>query len=798
MMLRQALAVTLSVLLVSCSSSMLPSGPRLRTQEDVGTVQVGVQSVSPFEDYISSLEPQFELKPQDAFDRAIAQTQVEDSALVNQFLATLQVALPQITHTKTASSANDGTKTTDTSTDSHSTTPPAAVTASAPGTVTPLGSVTLPATAVVDVDAALRYRAATALAQEVSLLNHYVRDAAVRTGTKPYIVRLLLTVMPGARNEPYDAYSTISFFTAKSQPAPIRSSLYDGLHAYKTTRYTVKKDGHDESQLRAERTTPEEVTDALIEAQKKECGANTSIPVDVIPLLVTDELESNLHTNALQRIRDIAAALQGTLSNIGVGVGTRYHSEELDKTLNRNLNSIYALGQPSPNAVVARLGAAYASSKYVTVPRSYGVTLLVLAKTVAAVDSADRAGNEAILCPAITFSASTQMHDTNARGFMPPRPALESKRELKGLLESRGVAMTDGDMEKMLKAAGSGTFDDVKSLTDATAAWSDSVWVSQRSGHSAGNFVVSLPRVSLPSDKDHFSLIDDGTATTLAINHAANLLPDRLHANIAAQFADDWIFLANTDVRVGSYGRSATFTFPSLNKVLASRAEKAAAEEKAAAAKKEPRSKSDTQDKKDKIKTVATPLHIYGEVIYGRSLTSWSAGTDRNAPELLWYPMLPEGDLGDQLVQDATKANVIRPGEAPISYVLTKKADKTPSEAGFKISVPAAVIADIDGAGQMLVEIRNTDPEKKREAHLQIAEGAFIDKTSEPPRDGADHVGGEGAWLLSLHGLRPGTPIVLHAFRLDEKKEQVAAEDVHVQVVAKTPKPDGKTKEKQE
>jgi len=86
----------------------------------VGTVQVGVQSVSPFEDYISSLEPQFDLKPQDAFDRAIAQTQVEDSALVNQFLATLQVALPQITHTKTASSANDGTKTTDTSTDAHS------------------------------------------------------------------------------------------------------------------------------------------------------------------------------------------------------------------------------------------------------------------------------------------------------------------------------------------------------------------------------------------------------------------------------------------------------------------------------------------------------------------------------------------------------------------------------------------------------------------------------------------------------------------------------------------------------
>src|SRR5438445_6859074 len=98
-------AAVASLFLSSCSLFSGSNQSRFRTQEDVGTVQVGVQSVAPFEDYISSLEPQFELKPQEALDRAIAQTQVEESALVNQFLTTLQLAPPQITHSTTTSSS---------------------------------------------------------------------------------------------------------------------------------------------------------------------------------------------------------------------------------------------------------------------------------------------------------------------------------------------------------------------------------------------------------------------------------------------------------------------------------------------------------------------------------------------------------------------------------------------------------------------------------------------------------------------------------------------------------------------
>jgi hypothetical protein len=702
-MFKRGTRVAAAVCLVFASCSHLSKRPYLHTQEDVGTVQVGVQSVAPFEDYISSLEPQFDLKPQDALTNAIAQSQVEDSALVNQFLATLQIALPQIARAKTPT-LDANKQPTGSEVETHTTTPPTEPTTTAPSTLTPTATVTIPTTATVEVDSALRYRAATALAQEVSLLNHYVRDAAVRTGTKPYIVRLLVTVMPGARNQAYDAYTTISFFTATKQAAPVHSSLYDQVVFEDVI--VIGADGKPQRQAVAH---VGQITEQLIQkrgetkktGQPAEAG-DTSQPVNVIPLLVTDELEANLHTNALERIRDISLALQGTLSNIGIGVGTRSHNEDLDKTLSKNLNSIFALGQPAPNAVVARLGAVYANGDFVTVPRSYSVTLLVLVKTLAgeqadaaqkqqdesgesakgndgakgtantppptsvnAKDGVENAADDVILNPSINFIATTQFHDAHSSDFKPPRTRDESKMELVSLLEARGKTPTDTEVTALLDAAQSGDFEKARAVPYASNVWSDAVWVSQRSGRSAGTFVVAIPHVSLPTNVDHFSLLDDGTSMTLAINHGANLLPDRLHANVAAQFGtNDWVFLSNTDVKVGPYGRTAVFTFPSLGSITDVRADNAAKEAKAAkdgaaaentgnGAKKEPKKTSkhhignsqaaslgtaQTAGPSTKPAASVKPRHVYAEVVYGRSLTSWTAAGTGKQPELLWYP----------------------------------------------------------------------------------------------------------------------------------------------------------------
>ena len=57
----------------------------------------------------------------------------------------------------------------------------------------------------------LQYQTALSLYQEVQLLNSYVRNAARRSGYIPYIMRLQVTVLPFARNQPYDVYADIAF-----------------------------------------------------------------------------------------------------------------------------------------------------------------------------------------------------------------------------------------------------------------------------------------------------------------------------------------------------------------------------------------------------------------------------------------------------------------------------------------------------------------------------------------------------------------------------------------------------------
>lgn len=718
---RALLALTVSLSITFCASR----GPlRLRTQEEVGSVQVAVQSVAPFEDYISSLEPQFELKAQDALAQAIAQTQTQDTQLVNQFLATLQIALPTITRTQTSTEKTQDLGRTTDSTTTHSSQPGTIATPStAPGVATPTATATLP-TGTVDIDPALRYRAAAALSQEVSLLNRYVRDAAVSTGTKPYIVRLLVTVMPGSRNQPYDAYSTIAFFTASDQKAA-KSSVYTAL-----AKDEIKK-----------------------KLSEYNCDKRD---VRVIPLLVTDNLESSLHTDALQRIRDIAVALNGTLSNIGVGVGTRARNEEIDKTLGKNLNSIFALGQPAPNAVVARLGAAFANGKYATVGRTYGVSVLVLAKTMAA-DYDDIVSSEVIPCPSIKFVASTQMHDANGRTFLPLRSPDMARQQFMTLLATRNITTVSPSLATTLLAdAMAADFDAFKNTfpsgDDVAGGWTDALSVTSASGHSVGEFSVSIPQTQLPDVKSRFSLFDDGKVMTLTINNGSNLQSDRLSASVKAQWPDRWVYLTNDNVTVSSYGSTATFKFPSLKKIRAAN---------------------------EALKN--DPVHIYAQVIHSRGSRPW-----QKSAELQWFP----ADLTtpmmsvDAAIAGARKEGVINEKEIPIPYVEIKEPEAPPApKPGFTISSPSIILADAQGTGNLVLDIRRSDPSKPvKEVRFRIVSGGFIGTLpTDTTRDGTDYVAKEGTFVVAMKNLRTRIPVVVHAFRIDGEK-QVAVDDLPIEV----------------
>lgn len=794
----------IAVATTSCSSFSAPRQTTFKTQEEAGTVQVAVQSVAPFEDYISTLEPKFNLKPEDALAQALAQTQAEDSQIVRQFMASLQLALPSITHMQSSAVTDDGTKTTTTSSNARSSKPgslsdmPAAPAAVA----SPLGALALPANSNVDFDQSLKYRAATALAQEVSLLSHYVRDAAVQSGTKPYIVRMLVTVLPSARNEPYDAYSTISFFTKRDQPAQATSWAYSALvkgsHARKQETEDSCAAGKEHCYV-----APEDVALLRYDTQPETRPACTLEPVRVIPLLVTDDLESSMHSSALQMLRDVGAALQGTLSNMGISAGARNHAEDLDKTLSRNLNSIFALGQPAPNAILARLGAAFSNGQYVTVARTYSVSLLLLAKT-AEDQKIGAAGSEVIPCPAITFTATTQLHDANGQRFMPARSPEISSRELASLLRGRHLYDTtslsaESAAATLLADAMAGDFPSFKSHLPSTtsdnlaaATWTDAIAVAQSSGRSSGDFAVSLPVTKLPGNHDFFTLFDDGKTTRLTINNASNILPDRLRAVIKTAWADDpkWVFLTNDSVEVGEYGRTATFSFPSIQKLRPAKAE---AKDTTPAAKKAAKKRGTTRTEAPATAATDTkapsgPKHVYAEVTYGSGIRSWqSAG--RSEISLRWYPIEASATCNsnktpvraaDADLCAARVAEMIDSNEIEISYLPIPAADAPKAKPGFTIAIPSRwILADTEGTGDLALEVRSTDSKDPKKVHFRIDEGGFIDTvTPDPVHDGAERIASDGIYRIKLRNLTPGSRVVVHAFRIEGKDEVAVPDEV--------------------
>jgi hypothetical protein len=761
----------------SCSFFTTPRQTTFHHQEDAGTVQVAVQSVAPFEDYISTLEPKFTLSTQDALSAALTQTQTEDSQIIRELLANVSVALPQITRTTSKKSSLDGTTTTTTETVDHE---------SKPGTVGDVktgdpqakaADASLPTSAAgVDFDQSLKYRAAAALLQEVSLLNHYVRDAAVSTGTRPYIVRMLVTVLPSARNEPYDAYTTISFFTDPASK-PATSWAYRALATPTKAQITDEMTDSEKEAALNTATVEKTAIDAIKQNVRKwSCSMK---PVAVIPLLVTDDLESSLHQNTANVIRDLAAALSGTLSNVGFGAAARNRAQDLDKTLNRNLNSIFALGQAGPNAVQARLGAAYANGRYVTVARTYNVSLLVMVKSGAGEvgflkEIPEEAGNvpeverhitsiasEVIPCPGLVFTAQTEMRNVEKGKRIASATDSARRRTLETLTRAIDPPSGSTNIQSLFDTAVMGDFDRFSIAYGAGSekrtafAWTQALAIVQASGWSSGEFRVPLSEVTLPAVGDQFTVFDDGKVAKLTINNASNILPDRLRAALKVQTSDpnrEWLFLIDDNVEVGPDGRRATFTFPSVAGILG-------------------------HD--------VTTKNVFAAIRYMPGLRNWQTGGTKVS--LDWHATSPLRDCNKNPKDEvciARDRQLIQKDEVPIAYFLAPK--KEPPEPGYSIRVPSPIIrTGPDGVGELAIEIRSDDPKAPKQVHVLVDSGAYIDDvTPALAFVGADRVASDGAYVIKLKNLRPGTKVALNTFRLDDKNP-VPFKTTPIDVVAK-------------
>lgn len=338
----------LALALCGCSTaSPLFQPERSEDMQEAGSVHLAVLAVAPWSEYASALQPDFSLNADQAVDEV-----ARDSRWQRQ---------------ETFSGAQAGAQST-LLVQPQNPTGLAPATPNGPLYPPPEGSLQFPRplaesrdgaqdeAPAIGPDSMLKYTAATALYQEVQLLNRHIRDAAIPAGFRPYMVRLQLSLMPSRRHAPYDTYTTLSFFVPGARLAGDSAGF------------------------------PVSSTSDDIFRQPFGNGPK------VLPLVVTDNLESSVQSRSYDRIRGLAASLldfekygiAGTSSSFIGDVVRPMYSAMLakamrDEVFGRDLNSLLTVARLSENTLRIRLGAMQeATANYAMVPRNHNITLLLM------------------------------------------------------------------------------------------------------------------------------------------------------------------------------------------------------------------------------------------------------------------------------------------------------------------------------------------------------------------------------------------------------------------------------------
>lgn len=329
--------VRLLPLLFLIAMTGCPSVSPPKSQEEVGAVNVSVTLVAPWEEYIGTLAPNFTLSPTDAINKVIPPTGILEEKILDALGLSARVGFPQTSESftkaitaKTSKTDSEETKETTTTTEDTSVKKEPGKLPDAPSKaqgadkgVKDLPGVPSDSGKGLHSDPMLEYTAATALYQEVQLLNRYVTDAALRHGMDAYIVRLQIGIVPFRRNLGYDLYTKIGFF-------------------------------------------PKTATHKYEEAY-------------VLPLLVTDNLEGALASRAQDTIRQLSLAASFMKAGIVGTVAADRLKEELESELFTEVNSLFTVGRVTNNVLAARFGALrQGKERYSILPRTHNVTVVLM------------------------------------------------------------------------------------------------------------------------------------------------------------------------------------------------------------------------------------------------------------------------------------------------------------------------------------------------------------------------------------------------------------------------------------
>lgn len=302
------------------------------SQAEAASTHVGVVGVARWDDYVDALQPAFKLTEDQALQKAIPITASYQSKLVEAVRLGLQLGLPTTTETLTQTRNTDAAgQVTRSESEQHNEGP-----GTLPSPVPPIaqvpaaGSLQLPAISG-DQDSFLQYNVATDLLQEVKILNRSVRDARLRQNADAYFIRMKVAVIPFRRGLEYDAYTDIILYVRPSDSAP---------------------------------------------------GMSRSLPT-VVPLLVTDNLESANNAAVANAVAEFGAAISAPVGNIAAAAQLQALNDSLTAGATTGRNALQTVARLGENAIRVRFGATLQVDErgrpaYELLPRTHTLSLLVL------------------------------------------------------------------------------------------------------------------------------------------------------------------------------------------------------------------------------------------------------------------------------------------------------------------------------------------------------------------------------------------------------------------------------------
>jgi hypothetical protein len=315
----RAMTLATAALFAGCSLAPRTTERIPKNAADIGTVGVAVVSAAPFELFVKDLEPGFEIDGKKALELVTATTRQVEDTYIQSLQALVKLAPGQLSGTRESSTSTDADgKTTSTSSSTSS---------SSAGDLSKVVGPTIPATtlpgalpggsAPAGVNPMLSHLLATALLQEVKLLNKYVRTAPTLRDHTQFIVRMQLNVRQLGRNTPYNAEIDIAFNKG----------------------------------------------------------------VVAVPLLLSDSIDIASASTARGTIRSLGVGLAALRGNFDLGLDVGSRAEGLLRALGSEFNSVLSVGQTpgKTNSISVQVGANEKGvDKHELLTRSHLVTMLLL------------------------------------------------------------------------------------------------------------------------------------------------------------------------------------------------------------------------------------------------------------------------------------------------------------------------------------------------------------------------------------------------------------------------------------